>query len=636
LNNHYAAETETDFEILLFGASKEQLSMFKQSGLKCIPVRDIRETVCPYELATKVALFLRSKGIEPPEYSSSRQFEDVEFHYVPEEDQPKKKLHFPFGKGRKKKEDQTTEPETVQTNGDKEEGNTEKLSNEQDDHEKADIDREKANIDHEEADIEPVEEKTAEPEKPVQSNPYESAVFINVPAPAAAKEPDIADGMRQNTTGEPDVPPETPAPVSTPAPTQKPVPAPEPTYEPEATQTTEPAGIMEEKETSTDTEAEPDRDTTPEEVHVPEEKKQERKKPEKQPKEKRPKPVKETKEEKQPRPKPEKPKAHVTGILSGITGAFGGKKKDEYAGIETENIGHNQAMKPQSGTAWNPMFSAVIPEAPAVPEDFFEPEDLKEPENQESARTSMEDPRGRGDGLIWEPELGIRPEQKNEPEYAPAEKIVDQNSLTPVLPAIPETRPMEVPAVAEPEPKQKRQKKFLGHISFFVTEIRHGCGCSYTAGSIASALTDIYGMDVYLGHEKGTPLPDNYMVQEALTESDLSMAYRNGLIVYDRGLYSELGDEARSELARSDVRFMVCTAGESDIRSLAMFMHQERDAKGWIYVFNHVVNKKQQKEISTLMHGYEYIILPQHDYSDVPKDLQKEYRRMINKVVHAF
>lgn len=181
--------------------------------------------------------------------------------------------------------------------------------------------------------------------------------------------------------------------------------------------------------------------------------------------------------------------------------------------------------------------------------------------------------------------------------------------------------------------KEKAKTLYLGHLSIFVTSLRHGCGNSYIAGSIASALTDIYDKDIYLERsESSTPLPDNFMVHDIKTDDDRFEAYQSGYIVYDRGVYDELTEIDKADLCRSDVHVMVCTGDEQDLIHLSQFIREQGEhAYNWLYIFNHVLDN-QRKEIEEAMADFTIMIVPFHDSAEVPAKLQKEYKQAIEYI----
>ena len=181
---------------------------------------------------------------------------------------------------------------------------------------------------------------------------------------------------------------------------------------------------------------------------------------------------------------------------------------------------------------------------------------------------------------------------------------------------------------AEKNKAPKQKVIYTGHITVFVTSFRHGCGASYTAGSIASSMASIYDKDVYIERvQKNVSLPNDYMVKEIKTEDDQFEAYKNGLIVYDKGLYDELNDVDRSDMIHADMNVMVVT--NDDMSRVAKFIHEQGDnAYSWLFVFNHVL-PTQKKDIEDALADYNVMILPFHDFSAVPPKLIKDWKAAI-------
>lgn len=181
---------------------------------------------------------------------------------------------------------------------------------------------------------------------------------------------------------------------------------------------------------------------------------------------------------------------------------------------------------------------------------------------------------------------------------------------------------------AEKAKAPKQKVIYTGHITVFVTSFRHGCGASYTAGSIASSMASIYDKDVYIERtQKNVSLPNDYMVKEIKTEDDQFEAYKNGLIVYDKGLYDELNDVDRSDMIHADMNVMVVT--NDDMSRVAKFIHEQGDnAYSWLFVFNHVL-PTQKKDIEDALADYNVMILPFHDFSAVPPKLIKDWKAAI-------
>ena len=82
----YLLESQIQYELIIPGASKDIFNAYKELGNKVISVGGKKETVCPYDLALRLNLILRSKGLVPPEYHKEWEYAPIIFHYVPEEE----------------------------------------------------------------------------------------------------------------------------------------------------------------------------------------------------------------------------------------------------------------------------------------------------------------------------------------------------------------------------------------------------------------------------------------------------------------------------------------------------------------------------------------------------------------------
>lgn len=163
---------------------------------------------------------------------------------------------------------------------------------------------------------------------------------------------------------------------------------------------------------------------------------------------------------------------------------------------------------------------------------------------------------------------------------------------------------------------------YLGHITVFVTSLRHGCGSSYVAGSIASYFTST-GATACLCHKPGTNFPEDRYMIEYTGGAPYDDAFRAKAVVFDRGTFPELGRAELSELKKADMKLLVSNDDERDIERLATFIHKMEDAaSGWLYVFNLPKSRKSRKHIEELMQDYRIVFLPLHDYGALPKDVQ--------------
>ena len=221
----------------------------------------------------------------------------------------------------------------------------------------------------------------------------------------------------------------------------------------------------------------------------------------------------------------------------------------------------------------------------------------------------------------------IKPEPKTEEPPKPEPKV-----------EAPTTAVSEVKS-NKPEPQKKpslfgrRREKEIPHLSrlnVFVSGIDHSVGTSYVAGSLASAITDIYDVDVWFDHKGMCSIPDNYMVHEVTDEVDRFNAFKSGIIVQDKGVYNELSIMDRNEMMHADMNIMVSTAEEMDLQKIAQFIGlQGKLVQNWMFVFNHVLDH-QKHVLESAMKDYAYIIIPFHDNAEVPEELLAEWKDAID------
>lgn len=173
----------------------------------------------------------------------------------------------------------------------------------------------------------------------------------------------------------------------------------------------------------------------------------------------------------------------------------------------------------------------------------------------------------------------------------------------------------------------------VGHLTVFVTGVSHSVGTSFVAGSIASSMTDIYNENVWLELSDGGDYPDNYMVKPVMDDNDRFTAFKSPIYVEEKGVYSLLSDSDMGDMLRADINIMVTTASENDLREVAAFIKQnEAMAANWVFAFNHV-HKAQEKLIHSAMKDYNYVIIPFHDNAEVDLDLRKTYIKIIDEFV---
>ena len=315
---------------------------------------------------------------------------------------------------------------------------------------------------------------------------------------------------------------------------------------------------------------------------------------EKPPKEKIQKPEKPKKEkpEKPKKEKPEKPKKEKPKL------EFFKKKDEDKTKIDPV---------PQPIPVPAPI---PVPEPVPVPQPVPQPVPKPEPKTEEPPKQ--------------EP---IKPEPKQEEPLKLEPKVEESTTVV-----------SEVKS-NKPEPQKKpslfgrRKEKEIPHLSrlnVFVSGIDHSVGTSYVAGSLASAITDIYDVDVWFDHKGMCSIPDNYMVHEVTDEVDRFNAFKSGIIVQDKGVYNELSIMDRNEMMHADMNIMVSTAEEMDLQKIAQFIGlQGKLIQNWMFVFNHVLDH-QKHVLESAMKDYAYIIIPFHDNAEVPEELLAEWKDAID------
>lgn len=181
------------------------------------------------------------------------------------------------------------------------------------------------------------------------------------------------------------------------------------------------------------------------------------------------------------------------------------------------------------------------------------------------------------------------------------------------------------------ERETQSKLKFLGHLTIFVTALKHGAGCSHIAGIIGSSLVSSNNSVCFV-HKKGTEYPSKKYICE-YTGTEYDEAYNKAkIIIFDLGCLGELTKKELVELQRADIKVLVCGSNESDFQSLARFIHKCGSSAGdWIYAFNLVPGKKKRNTIKDLMQEYDYVFLPMCDYDDLPKELPDIWNKHIKK-----
>lgn len=151
--------------------------------------------------------------------------------------------------------------------------------------------------------------------------------------------------------------------------------------------------------------------------------------------------------------------------------------------------------------------------------------------------------------------------------------------------------------------------------------LKSGVGCSHTGIGVANYLSRS-------GKEKACFLhADCGYVEELLDDDvdsifytcDMSEVYSNyGFIVYDGGTINEID---KSLLDRSDIKLMMCWLNNEYIHLLADFIKSRNDINNWVFLFNNVPDKNQNK-VYALMEDYSSCCLPTYDASHFDKKVK--------------
>lgn len=337
---------------------------------------------------------------------------------------------------------------------------------------------------------------------------------------------------------------------------------------------------------------------------------------EKPPKEKVPKPEKPKKEkpEKPKKEKPEKPKKEKPKL------EFFKKKAEKEEDKEKDKTKIDPVPAPIPVPQPVPEPVPVLDPIP-VPQPVPVPEQSPAPIPKPELKT--EEPP-KPEPIKPEPP---KPEPKQEEPPKPEPKVEEPTT------AVSEVKSNKPELLKKPSLFGRRREKEVPHLSrlnVFVSGIDHSVGTSYVAGSLASAITDIYDVDVWFDHKGMCSIPDNYMVHEVTDEVDRFNAFKSGIIVQDKGVYNELSIMDRNEMMHADMNIMVSTAEEMDLQKIAQFIGlQGKLIQNWMFVFNHVLDH-QKHVLESAMKDYAYIIIPFHDNAEVPEELLTEWKDAID------
>ena len=642
----YFHETGTKADIILLGASKEQLDIYTENGLKCINISDKKENILPLALANHIALSMRMKGLIPPVYNKDAVYDETIFNWEEEEDTSSGGFFGLFGKKKKKKEIPAKEVEDNESE---------------------------------------VVEETVNAVTDYQPSVYQRGssedkdyTFIDVPAPTPAKSPvfkneDNAEHSKSPVLEDEDNTNELVKMDG--KPNNEPVKADE-----KPIKNTSKKPVPEKTDTHKKTDNKPDAATKAElkkQQEIIRQKEKETKELERKAQAEAKKRQKEEKEKALALEKAQKENEalhfkathdELCGVKNRVGFEEDAKTLKQYVLImfdvndlkgTNDNLGHkngDKLLKTVSKT-----ISSVIPDLYRCGGDEFIGIIRGVSKRDESKiiglLTSIDETLAKASAkdkaLNYSVAYGYAysSEGKLEKVKELADERMYQDKAKKKSSSVKDSAPKQAVLPEKNPEKKKAERKSIfdalrvgsneketdtlkvGHLTIFVSGISHSVGTSFVAGSIASAMTDIYDEDVWLDLTEGGDFPDNYMVKPVHDDNDRFTAFKSPLYVEERGVYALLSDSDMGDMMRADINIMVTTASENDLREVAAFIKQNRDiAANWVFAFNHV-HKAQEKTIHAAMKDYNYLIIPFHDNAEVDLDLRKTYIKLIDEFI---
>lgn len=165
---------------------------------------------------------------------------------------------------------------------------------------------------------------------------------------------------------------------------------------------------------------------------------------------------------------------------------------------------------------------------------------------------------------------------------------------------------------------------------WFVSELKHGAGCSYISAVIANLLatrTDRVCMitdDEYLKEY----VADN--VQLYMWDGAVDAVFSTyNTVVIDGGVYSELPADRRREMTRAAHKYMICRSNDEYMRVLAEHVASDEAASSkWAYIFNQIPPSDHVK-IKRLMSSYDICFLQGCDARCMTKEVKKSFSGII-------
>lgn len=585
-------------ELILLGASKEELSVFN-SSYRCITITEHHTNVCPYNLSLRIGNLFAEKGIEVPVYHKNWTYEEVTYHYVPE---PEKQSFFSkLGFGKKKQKDKTQE-EPIQ-----------------------EVTEETEEI---------VSEVTVHEKKVVSNaNQFTDGVeFVNVPAPTVkVSEPEKKEPEKKESQ------PEEPV-------LKEELRKEEPVKEESKPEKTVCKEKLKQEEVQQKEEPVIEKPVLPETpVATPSETELETKR------------VLEELERRNKELQYESRHDELTGALNRKAFETDIRLLQDYALIafdvnnlkETnDTIGHafgDKLLVTISKTiesVFQNIYRMGGDEFDVLISDATVTNEAEIKKKLEQIDKTLKAASDKDKNIKYSVAYGVAFSSEGAiPEVqALADERMYQDKANKKAPkiqrrekSVDETNKKGFAGIFRKKDTKNTPKLRPGALNIFVTGISHSAGTSYVAGSIASAITYIYDTDVWFDHKNTCNIPDNYMVHEVKDEVDRFNASKNGIVIQDKGVYEELGITDRNDMIRANMNILVSTAEESDLQKISQFIESQGEMiDSWLFAFNHV-RDHQKRLLEAAMRDYNYLIVPFHDNAEIPEELLSDWTAVIQE-----
>lgn len=164
----------------------------------------------------------------------------------------------------------------------------------------------------------------------------------------------------------------------------------------------------------------------------------------------------------------------------------------------------------------------------------------------------------------------------------------------------------------------------IGTATYFVSSLKHGCGCTHFAVTVANVLNRKDKGSVCIVSNNMTM---SYSVDAEVHicepgESYSEVVSKYDFIVFDGGVYDEMEPEMMDEYVRASEKYMMGWADDGYLKELALFI-QNKELKNdeFVFVFNNVPNGRVH-EIKKLMNTYISTYLPLYDAQDYKNNIK--------------